>query len=170
MRRKEANSKWASGKYLKTHKFWSQPLSFLCKVLIHVKLNLQPFPYIPISKHSYRYIYFSMFFTRHDVHSKIDMMDTTIYHRVAIFSLLLWWSWRQRCLIIYTFPARAHHALFSRLTVKKPSGTRQRASKRHRRPSIIQVYVKKRVTVVRHFYCFVYCWIAFTYFWTNIFL
>ena len=76
-----------------------------------------------------------MFLTRH-VHFKIDMMDNNIYHRGCnIFIVVV--IMETAVLIIYTFPARAHHALFSRLTSQEALKQQTEGLKEHRRPSII---------------------------------
>ena len=80
MRRKEANNKWVFGNHLKTQKIFIAIIIPLHS--IHSNVQPTPSPYIPISKNCYRLIHFSMFFTRH-VHFKIDMMETTIYHRLC---------------------------------------------------------------------------------------
>ena len=122
------------GNHLKTQKIFIAIIIPLHS--IHSNVQPTPSPYIPISKNCYRLIHFSMFFTRH-VHFKIDMMETTIYHRLCNIFIVVVMIMETVVLIIYTFPARAHHALFSRLTVKKPSGCRHKVSKRHRRRSIM---------------------------------
>ena len=60
-----------------------------------------------------------MFLTRH-VHFKIDMMDNNIYQRGCNIFIVVVMIMETVVLIIYTFPARAHHALFSRLTSRIP--------------------------------------------------